>query len=89
MQQQHFPGIEVFPGPKPDGKYMRKGLKKVAAMHAKHGAVANLQCGGCQHLIRHSSNTGKPFFKCKMYGVSNSVATDWRKKWAACGLFLP
>ena len=88
MQQQNFPGIETFPNPVPDGKYMRQGLKKIAAMHAEHGAVANLQCGGCRNLISAPGNTIN-VHKCKMYGVSKSSATDWRKKWAACGLFLP
>jgi len=69
------------------------GPRKLAYMHMKFGASAQLEdvepprtCGSCRHLHTFEGNT-KCYFKCMQYGVSKSEATDWRKKWAACGLF--
>lgn len=47
----------------------------------KHGFT----CGSCKHLLRSGEN--RPYFKCRQFGLSASDATDWRLKWAACGLF--
>lgn len=29
----------------------------------------------------------KQYYKCEAYGISASMATDWRLKWEACGLY--
>jgi len=66
--------------------------RKLARMHMKFGAASQrlleppLLCGSCRHLHTFEGNT-KSYFKCMQYGVSKSEATDWRKKWEACGIW--
>ena len=59
--------------------------RKIEAMHEIFG-YANNQCANCKHLITYNWR-GRNYFKCEIYGDSNSEATDWRKSYIACGLF--
>ena len=36
-------------------------------------------------MVEHRYN--KVYRKCTVYGVSSSEATDWAKRWTACGMF--
>lgn len=58
-----------------------KKAVRIAWMHARHGRTEGQKCGTCEHLLRDG------YFKCRLYGVSMSAATDWRLKWEACGLW--
>ncbi len=58
-----------------------KKAVRIAWMHARHGRTEGRRCKDCEHLVRGG------YFKCRLYGISASVATDWRLKWEACGLF--
>ena len=42
-------------------------------------------CDDCQHLVRYEAGN-KAVYKCVLYGVTHSEATDWRKQWEACAL---
>lgn len=54
-------------------------------MHAMYGTdVEERICADCPHLINIVRD--KIYYKCTLYGVSNSEATDWRRKWQACAL---
>ena len=57
---------------------------KINAMYAVYG-VGSGRCGDCPHLLEGFYHDRK-YFKCLAYGLSHSEATDWRKKWLACGL---
>lgn len=59
--------------------------RKIATMHKQYGMVNEKTCGQCPWLYR-SCGYGSAYYKCAAYGKSNSEATDWRKKWTACGL---
>lgn len=59
-------------------------MKKIDLMHAMFG-TAEGKCTECRHFEEHWNRDGK-YFKCRIYGVSPSEATDWRKKYPACGL---
>lgn len=58
-------------------------MKKIDLMHAMFGKAEG-QCADCRHFEEHMYN--RTYFKCRVYGVSRSEATDWRKKYPACGL---
>ena len=62
-----------------------KGLRKVEAMYFLFGREGEKKCISCPHLLRHRWND-RTYFKCEMYGDSNSEATDWALSWTACGL---
>lgn len=55
-------------------------------MLAFHGSTAEKTCGGCRFLQEYTPGNGT-FFKCGYANPTGGAATDWRKKWAACGLF--
>lgn len=59
--------------------------RKITAMHEMYG-YSNNQCANCKHFKTYNWR-GRNYFKCAIYGDSNSEATDWRKSYIACGLF--
>ena len=60
--------------------------RKIDAMHRTYGMNENHQCRDCCNLIG-GDYRGKRYYKCKVYGISRSEATDWRLKYTACGAF--
>lgn len=58
--------------------------KQLSVMWRKFGRRESQKCGTCRHLIVHGGNTSY-YFKCEYYGITSGAATDWRKKWIACG----
>lgn len=60
----------------PDGR-------KIDVMYARFGVGVGI-CGNCPHFVERIF--GRRYFKCEIYGLSYSEATDWRKNWLACGL---
>ena len=63
-----------------------KRMRQLLKMHSRAGISEGHVCGDCDHLIDIEYNT-KTYFKCALYGDSRCEATDWRKKWQACGHF--
>lgn len=59
--------------------------RKIDAMHREYGTDCAHKCADCSNLCIHM--TSKKRYKCEAYGESSSAATDWAKKWAACGLY--
>lgn len=61
-------------------------LKKIDAMHAQFGVLPDERCENCSNLIK--GYCGNTFVrKCVVYGATHSEASDWRKKYVACGMF--
>jgi hypothetical protein len=56
---------------------------RLAMMHRRHGAKPGHTCGNCYHLQEH--RYGRVIYKCGLSRSSMSAATDWRRKWPACG----
>ena len=67
------------------GGQRMKIKRKIEAMHERFGVESEL-CKNCDNFMRFSQ-CGFNGFKCKVYGVSLSVASDWRANWMACGMF--
>lgn len=59
-------------------------MKKITLMHEIFGKGAGV-CGECNNLEECYGHQ-KKYFKCRIYGDSNSAATDWSKSWNACGI---
>ena len=58
---------------------------KIHAMHRMYGPdPLGRICADCPHLVKRVRD--KTYYKCVLYGASNSAATDWAKKWQACML---
>ena len=60
--------------------------RRIAAMHQRFGTCGVLQCRGCCHLISGGWHDRR-YYKCEIYGMSHSEASDWRRSWAACGMY--
>lgn len=72
-----------LPPPEPNKK-----LRKFERMWAMYGKREDKTCGACAHLVTFGAEKSPAtYFKCERYGISSSEATDWRKKWTACGLW--
>lgn len=60
--------------------------RKIAAMHREYGKNTAHRCADCPNLCIYAT-TSHTLYKCIAYGVSASEATDWAKRWTACGLY--
>lgn len=61
-------------------------IKKIELMHRTFHRCEGHTCGECSNLEEYRGNT-RTYRKCKAYGVTDSEASDWAKRWQACGLF--
>lgn len=59
---------------------------RIKLMHKLFGKDPEHRCKTCDHIVCYHHN-GKNFWKCKSYGETASIASDWRLKWTACGLY--
>ena len=59
-------------------------MRKIELMHARFGKSEH-KCRECCHFGEYMRS--KKYFKCAVYGLSASEATDWRANYQACGLF--
>lgn len=65
---------------------MRTGDEKIQLMYQEYGRLQGARCRSCPHLEAHiNDDCTKVWYKCHMYGVSSSEATDWRCGNEACG----
>ena len=60
--------------------------RKIEAMHERFGALPDKRCDDCTNLIQGKYH-GIHLRKCTVYGATHSAASDWRKKYVACGLY--
>lgn len=61
-------------------------LRKIDLMQKHFGVCNGHTCGECSNLVEGTYH-GKTLRKCKVYGLTHSEATDWAKRWLACGMF--
>ena len=60
--------------------------RKIEAMHRIFGEIPDKRCEDCTNLRKYYYR-GINLRKCTVYGETNSEASDWRKKYVACGMF--
>lgn len=68
--------IKDFPPP-------TKGRNKYKTMQEIYGVFNGKTCGNCVHCLRLTYHN-KTYFKCELWKISNSEATDIRLKNTAC-----
>lgn len=61
-------------------------VRKIDAMHEWFGALPDKRCEDCSNLLKGEYH-GRTYRKCLVYGASHSEATDWRRKYVACGMY--
>ena len=61
-------------------------FRKIDEMHRRFGVLPDKRCEDCSNLIK--GYCGNTFVrKCTVYGATHSEASDWRKKYVACGMY--
>ena len=60
--------------------------RKIYAMHRLYGTCGVMRCKDCDHLIGNKYHDRR-YYKCELYGITGSEATDWRLSYQACGLY--
>lgn len=61
-------------------------LRKIALMHKFFGICEGHTCGECSNLVEGTYRS-KMLRKCKVYGLTHSAASDWARRYLACGMF--
>ena len=61
-------------------------VRKVELMHRMFGKNEAHTCGECNNLVEGRYHT-RILRKCRIYGLTHSEASDWAKRWTACGKF--
>lgn len=59
--------------------------RKIDTMHEMFGKTHGHKCKECSNLKEHPYR--KSIYKCRVYGMTSSEASDWRLKYDACGMF--
>lgn len=60
--------------------------RKIFAMHERFGTCGAFRCKDCNHLVGGKYHN-RQLYKCELYGLTHSEATDWRLSYQACGMF--
>ena len=60
-----------------------KGRPKMATMNEMWGTMGGKKCGNCKYFLRLRYK-GKKYFKCELWKLSHSEATDKRVSDDAC-----
>lgn len=61
-------------------------IRKIDEMHRRFGVLQDKRCEDCSNLIKGRYHD-MLLRKCLVYGATHSEASDWRKKYVACGMF--
>lgn len=61
-------------------------IRKVDLMHRTFGRDDAHQCRECSNILRDYYHD-RTYIKCRVYGCTNSEASDWALKWTACGMY--
>lgn len=60
--------------------------RKIDLMYEFFGRSEGHRCGDCSNFVCGRNRSGI-LYKCKAYGLTHSEASDWAKRWEACGMF--
>jgi hypothetical protein len=76
----------IFGDIAPEIKEPEKNTRRYKKMQEKHGTLEGKTCKDCKHLLRFDYHD-RIYYKCELWIVSHSTATDVRLKDKACGLW--
>ena len=61
-------------------------LRKIDLMYRMFGKTEGHCCRECSNLVEGRYHD-KTLRKCKVYGLTHSEASDWAKRYQACGMY--
>ena len=59
--------------------------ERLRVMWRAYGRTLGHQCGSCRYFLRYRRQGKVRWAKCGLTVSTQSVATDWRAQWPACG----
>ena len=62
---------------------IKQGRPKTKTMQEKYGELHGFICGNCKHCLKLNYHN-KTYYKCELWYISNSEASDIRLKNIAC-----
>lgn len=62
-----------------------KVSKKLRTMQEMNGTIEGYKCKECKHLVKR--RYAGTYYKCELWQMTNSAASDIRLKNTACGKF--
>ena len=66
---------------------MTQTIRKINLMYWLFGKASGVHtCKECSNFVQGRYH-GKTLRKCKVYGMTHSAASDWAKRYEACGMF--
>ncbi len=78
--------LDIFGGESEAKAQPRASERRYKRMQELHGAVSGKTCKTCKHLLIRDYH-GRRYFKCELWIVSGSQATDIRLRDTACGKY--
>lgn len=79
--------LDIFGGATPLGELPKPpNGRRYKTMQELYGKTAGKTCKSCVHLVCSRWNT-RNYYKCELWYMSNSEATDIRLKNQACGRY--
>jgi hypothetical protein len=79
--------IDIFGNEQEIQEPVKKG-NRYRTMQEKHGYTEGETCRTCGHLLKFASGN-RNFYKCEMWEITHSTATDIKLKDKACGKWVP
>ena len=61
-------------------------IRKIDLMHRLFGICEGHACRECSNFVKGKYHD-RTLCKCRVYGMTNSEASDWAGRWQACGMF--
>lgn len=61
-------------------------IRKMELMHREFGTTEGKTCGNCSNFVS-GKYRDRILRKCTVYGLTHSEASDWAKRWQACGMY--
>ena len=78
--------LDIFGGETEIEEQPRTSGRRYKRMQEVCGTIAGKTCKTCGHLLIRDHH-GRRYFKCELWIVSGSQATDIRLKDTACGMY--
>ena len=65
---------------------MSKKRVKIGAMYREYGEFEGVVCRNCCNFTAIAVD-GKRHCKCRAYGITHDINTNWSNRYTACGLY--
>ena len=84
--KEKFVQLDIFGNEHEIENITQKASRKFKTMQQIYGVKQGTKCKNCKHFIRHNYNN-KTYFKCGLWRISSSSATDIRANQEGCNKY--